>query len=103
MKNRLEGLLNLYEKDKKDTFVIYGIALEYLSLKDYEESEKYLKILLENERGYIPAYMQYAQLKEKLNQLDEAKELYRQGIKIAKEAGDRKAAVEMEEFLDELE
>ena len=103
MKNRLEGLLILFEKNPNDTFIIYGISLEYLSLKEYAEAEKYLKLLLENEPGYVPAYMQYAQLKEKLNQIDDAKEIYRQGIKKAKEAGDKKLAVEMEEFLNELE
>ncbi len=103
MKNRLEGLLALFEKDPKDTFTAYGISLEYLSLKNYAEAEKYLKLTLENDSGYVPAYMQYAQFKEKLNQIDEAKEFYRQGIIKAKEAGDKKSAAEMEEFLDELE
>ncbi len=103
MTNRLEGLLALYEKEPQDSFTTYAIALEYISMKDYAQAEKYLRLLLDNDAGYVPAYMQYAQLKEKLNQPDEAKQLYRQGIIKAKEAGDKKSAVEMEEFLNELE
>lgn len=103
MKNRLEGLLSLYEKDQSDSFITYGIALEYLSLKNYNEAEKYLKIVLERDPGYIAAYMQYGQLKEKLNQLSQAREIYSKGINKAKEAGDKKSAAEMEEFLNELE
>ena len=103
MKNRLESLLALLEKDRKDSFIIYGIALEYKSLKEFKEAEKYFSLLLESNPDYVPTYMQYAQLKERLNQLDEAKEIYRQGVIKAKEAGDKRSAVEMEEFLNDLE
>ncbi len=103
MKNRLESLLNLFEKDPKDSFVIYGIALEYVSSKDFQNAEKYFEILLNKDPNYIPGYMQLAQLKEKLNLITDAKVIYRQGIEKAKTAGDRKSALEMEEFLNELE
>jgi hypothetical protein len=47
--------------------------------------------------------MQYAMLKEKLGKIEEAKNLYEQRIKFAKETGDNHAAKEMEEFLNDLE
>ena len=103
MKNRLEALLDFYKKDSKDSFTIYGIALEYLSLKDYANAEIYFRILLETDPSYVPGYMQFAQLKEKLNQINEAKSIYRKGIEKAKATGDRKFAIEMEEFLNGLE
>ena len=77
MKNRLESLLALLEKDRKDSFIIYGIALEYKSLKEFKEAEKYFSLLLESNPDYVPTYMQYAQLKERLNQLDEAKSIFK--------------------------
>ena len=103
MINRLEGLLELFSKDPKDSFVAYGIALEYISLNNYDQAERYFKLLLENDPDYVPAYLQFAQLKEKINQIEEAKNLYKQGIEKAKKAGDKKSAAEMEEFLNELE
>jgi len=103
MNNRLEALLGMYEKDPKDSFLMYGIALEYFSAGKFEESKFFFEQLLESDPKYVPAYMQYARLKEKQNDIDGAKKLYRQGIKIANEAGDKHAAKEMEEFLDELE
>ena len=103
MNNRLESLLNLLKKEPEDSFLLYGIALEYMSLNNFEEAEKYFKSLLLYNKKYVPAYMQYARLKEKQNELDTAKSLYKKGIDIAKEAGDNHAAKEMEEFLDELE
>ena len=103
MNDRLNGLLELYEKDPNDSFIIYGIALEYKSKKDYSESENYFKKLIEKDPNYVPAYMQFAILKEETNEISKAKELYTAGIKIAKQKGDSHAAQEMEEFLDELE
>ena len=103
MNNRLDALLNLYTKDPNDPFLLYGIALEYMSAKNYSEAEKYFKTLLQQDPEYVPAYMQFARLKENQNEVDGAKNLYLQGIKVAKETGDYHAAKEMEEFLDELE
>lgn len=102
MKNRLEGLLKFYESDPKDTFTLYGIALEYISLKDFERAEMFFQKIFEVDAKYIPAYMQYALLKSNLGETEKAKELFIKGISVAKEVGDTHAAVEMEEFLDEL-
>lgn len=103
MNNRLDSLLKLLEKEPDDSFLLYGVALEYVSAKNFDEAEKYFDKLLQLDPEYVPAYMQYAGLKEKQNMLQEAKNLYKQGIEIAKKAGDTHAAKEMEEFLDELE
>jgi tetratricopeptide (TPR) repeat protein len=103
LNNRLQSLLKLLEKNPADDFLLYGVALEYLSLKDYLNSEEYFLKLIRTNPSYVPAYMQYAQLKAAQNKIEEAKNLYSQGIKIAKENGDKHAAKEMEEFLNELE
>ena len=103
MSDRLSVLFQFLEKDPEDSFTIYAIALEYVSQKKFNEAEKRFKQLLEFDPGYVAGYMQFAQLKEILNDISGAKELYRRGIKIAKETGDKKSAAEMEGFLDELE
>ena len=103
MSDRLDALLNFFKKDPKDPFVVYGIALEYMAKYQYDNAERYFKILLETDPGYIAGYMQYARLKANQNELEDAKQLYTNGIQKAKEAGDLHAAREMEEFLDELE
>lgn len=102
MNDRLESLLNLLNKEPDDSFLMYGVALEYLSKKDYKNAEEYFKKLLKKNPDYVPAYMQYAQLKANMNEIEEAKILYKKGIKVAKEKGDNRSASEMEEFLDEL-
>lgn len=103
MADRLKSLLDLYDKDPNDSFVSYGIALEYISQENYKEAEKYLSSLIKNDPDYVPAYMQLAQIKEKLNNFDEAAEIYRKGIEAARNQGETHAANEMEGFLNELE
>ena len=102
MNNRLDSLLKLLEKEPEDSFLLYGIGLEYLSAKNFDEAENYFSKLLNVDPDYVATYMQYARLKEKQHKLDEARELYRKGIEVAKKVGDSHAAREMEDFLDEL-
>lgn len=103
MINRLNSLLELHKKEPMDSFVTYGIALEYISTKDFLKAEEYLSLLLKNDPNYVPAYMQYAMLNEKTDNIEKAKEIYRKGILVARELKDLKAANEMEEFLNDLE
>lgn len=103
MADRLEGLLSFYEKDPHDSFVKYGIALEYISRGDIQKAEEFFKLILNSDPEYIPVYMQYAKLKEDQNKIDDARSFYKKGIQIAKKHGDKHAAKEMEDFLDDLE
>lgn len=103
MKSRLDSLLEMLEQQPFDSFLLYGIALEYMSMNEDEKAEEYFKELLEADPGYVPAYMQYASLKINQNEIEEAKLLLRKGIKLAREKNDRHAVNEMEDLLDELE
>ena len=103
MKNRLQALLDFLSEDPNDSFTLYGIALEYLSLGDNEKAEEYLKHILVSDPDYVPVYMQYARLKENLNQIEDARQLYLQGIEKARKTGDNRTVSEMEDFLDELQ
>ncbi|UCH64698.1 MAG: tetratricopeptide repeat protein [Ignavibacterium sp.] len=103
MSDRLQSLIELYEKNPDDSFVAYGIALEYISKGNFDEAEKYLSNIISNDPDYLPAYMQLAHVKENLNKIEEAKDSYKKGIEVAKINGELKTASEMEEFLNGLE
>ncbi len=102
MNNRREALLDFYKKDPNDPFVLYGLALEYMSENNLQKAEEFFKELLRINPGYVAGYFQYAQLMEKESKINEAKELYKRGIEEAIESGDKKAVKEMEDFLEEL-
>lgn len=103
MADRLNSLLELHKKDPNDSFLIYGIALEYISSGNLTEAENYLQDLLKKDPKYVPGYMQLAMLKEKQEKTGDAKSIYLKGIAAAKKTGDLHALKEMEDFLDELE
>lgn len=103
MNKRLEGLLEFYKKDPNDPFTLYVLALEYFSGLQFDSAEKYFKILLDNHPNYVAGYLQFAQLREKQDKIEEAKELYRRGIEAANKSGDKKSVKEMEDFLSDLE
>ena len=99
---RLEALLDFYEKDHNDPFILYALALEYMAENDFGKAEEFFDQLLKKDPDYIAGYLQYARLMEKTDKINEAKELYTRGIEAAKKSGDKKAEKEMEDFLDEL-
>ncbi len=102
MSDRLESLLKLLEQDPNDSFLSYGIALEHISASNFVEAERYLSSIIKKDPDYVPAYMQLAQVYENLNLIDKAKNIYKEGIEIARNNNDSHAADEMEDFLNEL-
>ena len=102
MSDRLNSLLKLLEQDPHDSFLSYGIALEHISTGNYEEAERYLSSIIKKDQDYVPAYMQLAQVYENLNLIDKAKNIYKEGIEIARKNNDSHTAEEMEDFLNEL-
>ena len=102
MSDRLNSLLKLLEQDPDDSFLLYGIALEHISTSNYEEAERYLSSIIKKDSDYVPAYMQLAQVYENLNLIDKAKNIYKEGIEIARKNNNSHAADEMEDFLNEL-
>jgi len=102
MSDRLNSLLKLLKQDPDDSFLSYGIALEHISKSNYEEAKRYLSSIIKKDADYVPAYMQLAQVYENLNLIDKAKNIYKEGIEIARKNNDSHAAEEMEDFLNEL-
>lgn len=98
-KQQIEALL---AEDPSDSFLRYGLAMEYASEGNEEEALKQLQDLINQDASYVPAYLQAGQLLMKLDREKEAIATYRLGIAKAKEMGDDHAAGEMERFLDAI-
>ena len=82
MNSRLEQLLAFLEQDPKDPFVIYAIATEYRAF-DINKAKTYFERLLEEFPNYLPTYYHAAHLLEELDELEKAKQVYEEGIKLA--------------------
>jgi Tfp pilus assembly protein PilF len=102
-KSRKEQIEDMLADDPDDPFLRYGLGMEYVSAGDCASALRCFRELLQVAPDYVPAYVQAGQLCARMNRDDEAKELYRTGIDVARKKGDQHAADEMEGFLMGLE
>jgi Tfp pilus assembly protein PilF len=100
--SRKEQLQALLAEDPTDPFVRYGLAMEWLSEGNLQTVVRCLEELMQLHPEYVPAYLQAGQVLVRLDQEEQARQIYRAGIAQAQKQGDRHAADEMERFLDAI-
>ncbi len=103
MTTRLEQLERLAEMKPDYNFVQYAFALEYVSVRRFKEAAEILEASMRRDRTYVAAFHQAARTYEQLEQIDDARRCYEQGVAVATEQGDAHARGEMEEALRMLE
>ena len=103
MNTRLDDLFEKYDENPLDVNIIFSIVKEYLKTNMDDEAEVYLKDLLKKDPKFVQAYITYGNLKENLNEIEDARYFYQQGLKVARELKDTKAINVLEDYLDELE
>jgi tetratricopeptide (TPR) repeat protein len=97
--NRLKGMV---EENPQDRFARYGLAMELSSQGRLEESLGEFRVLMSLDPDYLASYLQAGQTLEKLNRVEEAREVYEQGIEVATRKGDAKTRGELQSALDFL-
>lgn len=103
MSTRLDDLFEKYDENPLDVNIIFSIVKEYLKTNMDDDAEVYLKDLLKKDPKFVQAYITYGNLKENLNEVEDARYFYQQGLKVARELKDTKAINVLEDYLDELE
>jgi tetratricopeptide (TPR) repeat protein len=96
---RIETLKQLLEQNPGATFARYGLAMEYVKEGELEAAVAEFRTIIAAEPSYSAAYFHGGQTLEKLGRLEDARELYRQGIV---ESRDAHARAEMQAALDVL-
>jgi thioredoxin-like negative regulator of GroEL len=102
-KTRKQQLEEMLAEDPGDPFLRYGLAMEHVSAGDLEAAVRCFRELVAASPAYVPAYLQAGQVLTRLGRVEEAKEVFRQGIAAAARQGDQHAQGEMEGMLDGLE
>jgi tetratricopeptide (TPR) repeat protein len=85
-----------------DPFPRYGLAMEHKSRGDLEAARAEFIELIERAPGYVATYLMYGNLLDELGATDEAAAIYRDGVEVARSAGDGHAASELTAALAEL-
>lgn len=88
--------------EPQDTFLRYALAMEFDKEGRHDESLTGLRQLAAEDPPYVPAFFQAAQQLTRLDRLEEARTMLREGIDAARTQGDSHAAGEMSEFLASL-
>jgi thioredoxin-like negative regulator of GroEL len=101
-KTRKEQLEEMLADEPNDAFLRYGLAMEFVSEGNVEEALRRLHTMCADKLDYVPAYQQAGQLLMRLDRLDEARAVFKQGIALAQRVGNAHAAGEMEGFLETL-
>jgi tetratricopeptide (TPR) repeat protein len=99
---RLNRLKELLQENPKDSFVRYGLAMEYARQARLEEAIGEFRTLIAADPDYVAAYFHAGQTLEKLGRSDEARTIYREGIEAAGRRGDDHARSELEAALEFL-
>lgn len=93
--DRLKKLFSFLENSPNDSFLLFAIAKEYEKQQDWNDAlEYYLKLTSKNP-NYVGTYYHLGKLYEQLEQFETAFRTYQEGMKIAKQEGDKHAYSEL--------
>src|SRR5437016_6966866 len=101
-----DKLLKLFEMLKRqptDTFLLYGVGMEYKKLNDSARAVEYFDKVLAIDSGYCYAYYQRGQVLEEAGETQKAKQAYADGIAAAQRVGDEHAKSELQTALNMLD
>ena len=98
--NRLIQLQGFLEERPDDEFVLFAIAKEYEGLGNEEQAETYYVQLTQNSPTYVGTYYHLGKLYERAEKIEQAMEIYEQGMEVAKAAGDKHAYGELRGALE---
>lgn len=82
-----------------NAFARYGLAMEYVKAGDFAGAVAEFETLLAADPNYSAAYYHGGQTLEKLGELDRAREMYRRGVEVTRDAH---ARAELQAALDIL-
>ncbi len=95
--NRLNQLLNFLGESPNDSFILFAIAKEYEKYDERKMAFEYYLKLKQTDPKYVGLYYHLGKLYEKDAAYDAALVAYKEGIAVAKSAGDRHALGELSE------
>lgn len=101
-KTRKQQLQEMLAEEPNDSFLRYGLAMEFISEGQDEEAVRCFNELLTLAPDYVPGYLQAGQALVRLGKPEEARAVFGRGIAKARALGDQHAADEMGAFLANL-
>jgi tetratricopeptide (TPR) repeat protein len=101
-KSRLDQLLEMLEKEPKDSFLRYAIATEYVRLNNTEKALEYYLAILRDDENYVGTYYHLGKLYERIQRGGDAESTYKKGMEIARRLGNTHAFAELQQVFNKL-
>ncbi len=95
MTPRHQQLLELHAASPEDAFILFALAKEFESAGDSASALAHYLRLRNLHPGYIGLYYHLGKLYELLDDENQASEVYRAGIELGKNTGDRHSTSEL--------
>jgi tetratricopeptide (TPR) repeat protein len=102
-RTRRQQIEEMLRDDPNDPELRYFLAMEHVSAGDDEGAVRCFRELFAVGPTYVPAYLQAGQTLNRLGRIQEAGEVLRQGIEVARRQNDLHAVGEMEGLLNMLD
>jgi predicted Zn-dependent protease len=99
---RINKLKEYLQAQPNDSFLQHALALEYIKLGDDKAAVELFDKLLAHEPGYVGSYYHLAKTHERLGNKELAVAAYEEGMKQAKQTGDRHALSELQAAWEDL-
>ena len=100
--DRIDKLRKMLEDQPDDTFLLYGLAMEWKKAGDHKQALEGFDRVIQQNSAYCYAYYQKGLVLEDQGDLNAAKTAYEQGIEAARKSGDDHARSELEAALSLL-
>lgn len=95
VEKRLNQIKDFLKNSPNDPFLKYALAKEYEKLGRLNDAVKEYEALVEFDPKYIGTYYHLGKAYEQQNDLSKALEIYKKGMDVAKEIGDKHALSEL--------
>lgn len=103
MNSRIQQLLEFIAEDPNDVFTHYALALEYWNLNQLEEALTSMLKAKELDNEYLAIYYQLGKIFEAIKDYAKAREIFEEGMRIAKYQQNSKTYSELEFALEDIE
>ncbi len=103
MNSRIQQLLEFIYEDPNDVFTHYALALEYWNLNQLDEALASMLKAKELDNDYLAIYYQLGKIFEALKEYSKARDIFEEGMRIAKSQQNSKTYSELEFALEDIE
>ncbi len=102
MTDRDQAIKDMLNENPDDVFLLYSLAMEYASTKNWDEAIANFKRCLEVEQNYLAAYVEAGKCLRSAGRLDQAREMLTEAMDLAANQGENHVRDYVQQQLEAL-